>query len=376
MSISEFTAALNQVASERNISVAEVLATLREALIAAYTKDNVVAEEDLPNLEATISGETGEIKIKLKGKDVTPPGFGRIASQTAKQVILQKIREAEKESIASEYKALIGTVLTGYIFRVEKDIYILDIGKTQGILPLSEQVPNERYGMNLKLKVMIKDVKKSELGVSNIILTRSDPKFIEALFKQEVPEMQSGVVKIESIAREAGERTKIAVSSSDEKVDPSGACIGQRGVRVQAVTDELNGEKIDIVNHNRSLDKFIAASLQPAHVLDVVVDEETRNAKVRVSSDQLSLAIGNNGQNARLAAKLTNCRISVEGEEDQAKADAPVETVEAPAEKVEPDAKEVKTTKTKSKGEHLTDQKPEQSPNQTESQSDSTNDKE
>lgn len=315
MSISEFTAALNQVASERNIAVSDVIETLKEALVAAYTKDNQVDEDDLPKLQASIDPETGEIKIKLDKKDVTPPGFGRIASQTAKQVILQKIREAEKESIANEYRSLIGTVVTGYIFRIEKDAYILDIGKTQGILPLPEQVPNERYGMNQKIKVMIKDVKKSETGVSNIILTRSDPKFIEALFKQEVPEMQTGVVKIDSIAREAGERTKIAVSSSDEKVDPSGACIGQRGVRVQAVTDELNGEKIDIVNFSRSLDKFIASSLQPAHVLDVVVDLDTRSAKVRVSADQLSLAIGNNGQNARLAAKLTNCRINVEGEE-------------------------------------------------------------
>ncbi|MDQ5981922.1 MAG: Transcription termination/antitermination protein NusA [Patescibacteria group bacterium] len=336
MAISEFTAAINQVASERNISVDDVLETLREALVAAYQKDVEVTEEEAEKLVASIDDESGEIKILLDGKDVTPPGFGRIASQTAKQVILQKIREAEKESIASEYKKLIGTIVMGYIFRLDKETAIMDIGKTQGILPVSEQIPSERYSMNLKMKVLIKDVKKNEItGASNIILSRSDPKFIEELFRQEVPEMMSGTVKIESIAREAGERTKIAVSSSDEKVDPSGACIGQRGVRVQAVTDELNGEKIDIVNHSRSIDKFIATSLQPAHVIDVIIDEETKSAKVKVSEDQLSLAIGNNGQNVRLAAKLTGWKLNIDGEAPQkVEAEPEVEPTEE-AEKTE-----------------------------------------
>ncbi|EFK97485.1 Transcription elongation protein nusA, partial [sediment metagenome] len=197
-----------------------------------------------------------------------------------------------------------------------KEVIIMDIGKTQGVLPSSERIPQERYTMNLKTKVLIKDVRKDDLqSGSTIILSRSDPAFIEALFKQEVPEMQSGVVKIESIARESGERTKIAVSSSDEKVDPSGACIGQRGVRVQAVTDELNGEKIDIINFNRNIEKFIASSLQPAHVTDVILDEDTKTARVRVAADQLSLAIGNNGQNVRLAAKLTGWKITIEAED-------------------------------------------------------------
>ena len=321
MAISEFTAALNQVASERNISVQDVLDTLMEALIAAYKKDHEVSLEDEEFLVATIAEETGEIQILLKGKDITPAGFGRIASQTAKQVILQKIRETEKESIANEYRELIGTVANGYIFRIDKDTVVMDIGKTQGILPPSEKIENERYGMNQRMKILIKDVRKPEGSTSSvIILSRSDPKFIEALFAQEVPEIQSGVVTIESIAREAGERTKIAVSSSDEKIDASGACIGQRGVRVQAVTDELNGEKIDIIAHNRNIDRFIAAALQPAHVIDVVLDEETKSARVRVAEDQLSLAIGNNGQNVRLAAKLTGWRINIDGAEQPAPA--------------------------------------------------------
>lgn len=314
MAITEFTAALNQVASERNISPDVVLDTLREALVAAYNKDNIVSEDDV--VEAKIDPDTGEVKIFVNGKDSTPMGFGRIASQTAKQVILQQIREAEKRSIAHEYRELLGTMTQGYIFRIDKDTVVMDIGKAQGLLPPSEKIPTEKYMMNQKYKVLIKEVTDEDVpGGSMIILSRKDPKFIEVLLSQEVPEIEKGIVKIESIAREAGERTKIAVSSSDPKIDPSGACIGQRGVRVQAVTDELNGEKIDIINYSPDPDRFIAASLAPAHVIDVTLDVENKTAFVKVSEDQLSLAIGNNGQNVRLAAKLTGWKINIEGSE-------------------------------------------------------------
>lgn len=317
MAITEFTAALNQVASERNISPDVVLDTLREALVAAYNKDNVVSEDDV--VEAKIDPDTGEVKIFVNGKDSTPMGFGRIASQTAKQVILQQIREAEKRSIAHEYRELLGTMTQGYIFRIDKDTVVMDIGKAQGLLPPSEKIPTEKYMMNQKYKVLIKEVTDEDVpGGSMIILSRKDPKFIEVLLSQEVPEIEKGIVKIESIAREAGERTKIAVSSSDPKIDPSGACIGQRGVRVQAVTDELNGEKIDIINYSPDPDRFIAASLAPAHVIDVTLDVENKTAFVKVSEDQLSLAIGNNGQNVRLAAKLTGWKINIEGSEVEA----------------------------------------------------------
>ena len=188
----------------------------------------------------------------------------------------------------------------------------MDLGKTQGIMPVSEQIPNEKYLVNQKYKVLIKDVVKDATG-SKIIISRKDPQFIVALFKQEVPEMSQNVVKIESIAREAGERTKVAVSSSDQKVDASGACIGQRGIRVQAVTDELNGEKIDVINYSPSPDRFIASALAPAHVIDVVLNHDDQSATVRVSEDQQSLAIGNEGQNARLAAKLTKWKITIGG---------------------------------------------------------------
>ncbi len=318
MAITEFTAALNQVASERNIKPEDVLATLKEALVAAYHKDNPEIE-DVSDISAVIDGETGEVKIMRNGKDITPAGFGRIASQTAKQVILQKIREAEKESIANEYRDLIGTIVQGYIFRIDRDTVIMDIGKTQAIMPESEQIKAERYSVNQKYKVLIKDVREDTKGFgSSIIVSRKDPEFIKILFAQEVPEMGTGVVKIESIAREAGERTKIAVSSSDPKIDPSGACIGQRGIRVQAVTDELNGEKIDIINYSPDIDKFIASALAPAHVNDVTLDHETKSAKVKVSEDQLSLAIGKEGQNARLAARLTGWRINIDGSDVEA----------------------------------------------------------
>jgi transcription termination/antitermination protein NusA len=313
MAISEFRAALNQLASERNIKPEDVLESLQEAVIAAYRKDHEVLDEDIEKLTVKVDEETGEIRVLFDKKDVTPVGFGRIASQTAKQVILQKVREVEKESIAAEYRELIGTITQGYIFRRDREEVVLDLGKTHGVMPFSEQIPSEDYSVNMKYKVLIKDVTKSEGSSSAVVVSRKDPMLITALFKEEVPEMEKGIVKIESIAREAGSRTKVAVSSSDSKIDPSGACIGQRGVRVQAVTDELNGEKIDIINYSPDPDRFIAASLSPAHVIDVVLDSETKSALVRVSSDQQSLAIGDGGQNARLAAKLTGWKITVEG---------------------------------------------------------------
>ena len=320
MAITEFTAALNQVASERNIKPEEVISTLKEALVAAYLKDNPEINEEDHGLVADIDHETGEVKIMRGGKDITPAGFGRIASQTAKQVILQKIREAEKNSIANEYRELIDTIVQGYIFRIDNDTVIMDIGKTQGILPVSEQIPSERYSVNQKYKVLVKDVTDEASG-SSIILSRRDPQFIKELFAQEVPEIASGVVSIENIAREAGERTKIAVASKEPKIDPSGACIGQRGVRVQAVTDELNGEKIDIINYSPDVDKFIAASLAPAQVVDVILNHDEKSASVHVEEGQLSLAIGNHGQNARLAAKLTGWRINIVGSDVDEKVD-------------------------------------------------------
>jgi len=318
MAITEFSAALSQVATERGIPVESVLESIITALKSAYKRDY---GGDVEEIDAQINPETGEAKILKNGKDVTPSGFGRIAAQTAKQVILQKIREAEKiretekEAILDDFKGKIGTIVNGHIFRIENGVVIMDLGKAQGILPQAEQVSSEAYRLNQRLKVLVKDVRQ---GIRNteIIVTRADPQLIKKLFEHEVPEVASGVVTIEAMAREAGSRTKMAVSSREDKVDPVGSCVGQKGVRVQSIIAELFGEKIDIVPYSDIAEKFIASSLSPAKVTEVDVNLETKEAKVSVPEDQLSLAIGKDGQNVRLAAKLTKWRIDIKGAPD------------------------------------------------------------
>ena len=314
MAITEFSAALNQVATERGIPVDSVLESIRIALASAYKRDRKDVGEDveIEDISVDLNSDTGEVSILKGKKDVTPAGFGRIAAQTAKQVILQKIRETEKDVILDEYKAKLGSIMSGTVFRIESGVVILDLGKAHGILPQSEQVETEQYRLNQRLKVLIKDIKESSRG-TEIIVSRSDPEFIKKLFEQEVPEIASGVVRIEAIAREAGSRTKMAVSSSDEKIDPVGSCVGQKGVRVQSIISEVFGEKIDIIPFSSSLEKFVAASLSPARVTDVELDQDERKATVSVPEDQQSLAIGKEGQNARLANKLTKWKIDIKG---------------------------------------------------------------
>ncbi len=309
MAITEFSAALNQVATERGITVESVLESIRTALASAYRRD---FGGELETLVVELDPSTGEAKILSDGKDVTPSGFGRIAAQTAKQVILQKIRETEKGVVLGEFKSKLGTLVNGHVFRVEGNTIILDLGKAHGVMPPSEQVESETYRVNQRLKVLIKDVRETAKG-SEVIVSRSDPEFLKRLFEQEVPEVASGVVTIEAIAREAGSRTKMAVSSRDEKVDPVGSCVGQKGVRVQAIISEVFGEKIDIIPFSTSTEKFIAASLSPAKVTDVELDMDNRRAIVSVPEDQQSLAIGKEGQNARLANKLTKWKIDIKG---------------------------------------------------------------
>ena len=314
MAITEFSAALNQVATERGIPVDSVLESIRIALASAYKRDRKDVGEDveIEDITVDLNSDTGEVRILRGKKDVTPAGFGRIAAQTAKQVILQKIRETEKDVILDEYKAKLGSIMSGTVFRIESGVVILDLGKAHGILPQSEQVETEQYRLNQRLKVLIKDIKESSRG-TEIIVSRSDPEFIKKLFEQEVPEIASCVVRIEAIAREAGSRTKMAVSSSDEKIDPVGSCVGQKGVRVQSIISEVFGEKIDIIPFSSSLEKFVAASLSPARVTDVELDQDERKATVSVPEDQQSLAIGKEGQNARLANKLTKWKIDIKG---------------------------------------------------------------
>ena len=305
----EFIAALNQVCSERSIEPEQVLETLKKALLAAYRKDYGNPED----IEVKIDKETGEVKLLKEEEDITPSGFGRIAAQTAKQVILQGVREAEKAAVLEEFSKKVGTFISGMLQRRERDNWIVDIGKTTGVLPPEEQIASERYRQNQRLKFYIKEIHEKE-GKSEIILSRTSPELAKLLFEMEVPEIAAGSVEIKVIAREPGSRSKVAVVSNQERVDPVGSCVGQRGVRVQAVTSELAGERMDIIVWNEDNAKFVAAALSPAKVTNIKLNEKTRKARVEVPEDQLSLAIGKGGQNARLAARLTGFSIDIKGE--------------------------------------------------------------
>lgn len=250
--------------------------------------------------------EGQEIQVEIKEK---PKEFGRIASQTAKQVLLQKIREVEKETVFEEFKKKEGEIVSGIVQKVEPKVVIFDLGRAIGFLPKSEQIPNEFYRPGQRLKAFVLKVEKKSKG-PEIWLSRAYPKFVSKLFELEVPEISQGIVKIVSIAREPGSRTKIAVTSLAKEVDAVGACVGQRGTRVQAVIGELGGEKIDIIEYSENPEKYIANSLSPAKVLEVKILPKNQALAI-VSDDQLSLAIGRDGQNVRLAAKLTNWRIDV-----------------------------------------------------------------
>jgi N utilization substance protein A len=293
-------------------------------------------------LKAKPDAKVGDIvETELEPRD----DFGRVAAQTAKQVIIQRIREAERESMFAEYKGKEGQVINATVQRVEGRTVFVDLGKSVGVLFPSEQIEGERYRIGQRLKVYLARVESDPKG-PGITLSRSHPEMVRHLFTLEVPEIFAGTVEIKAIAREAGSRTKIAVTTSEEGVDPIGSCVGQKGTRVQAVIDELGGEKIDIIEWNENADKFIRAALSPAKVLNVTLNEETKTATVKVPEDQLSLAIGKRGQNVRLAAKLTGWKIDVVGGDrpdpseaaekaEEVSASEPSEEVAAPAEKPE-----------------------------------------
>jgi len=305
----EFAAALNQAAAERGVEPEDVLAIIQEAVKTAYKKDYGGEAEDI---EAEVDSETGATKVFKDKKDVTPPGFGRIAAQTAKQVILQRIREAEKSAILSEYEKRVGSIVNGMIQRLEGTNMVVDLGKTEAAMPANEQMPGEVYRLNQRLKFFIVGIREGHRG-QEIIVSRAHKGLVEGLFKLEVPEIGSGIVEMKAIAREAGSRSKVAVSSKQTGVDPVGSCVGQKGVRVQAVIAELGVEKIDVIAYSDDPAKFIAAALSPAKVDKVRTNEEEKTAYVEVPDEQLSLAIGKDGQNVRLAAKLTGWRIDIKG---------------------------------------------------------------
>ena len=246
--------------------------------------------------------------------EIVPRNFGRIAAQTAKQVIIQKLREAEREIVFNEFNDRKGEIVSGIIQKVDKNIVVMDLGKLEGVMPAKEQIPTERYHVNQKIKACILEVEKGSKGAPQVIVSRSHPDFVRKLLEFEIPEIYEGVIEIKSVSRDPGYRSKVAVYSPDPNIDPVGSCVGQKGVRIQNVINELNGEKIDVIEWNEDPSIFIASSLLPAQILAVDIKEEEKFAQVIVPDDQLSLAIGKSGQNARLAAKLTGWKIDIKSE--------------------------------------------------------------
>jgi len=313
---SEFALALNQVSNERGIDPEVVLETVRNAILAAYRKDH--PEVEIEEYTAILDSNTGEAKIMHDKEDVTPPGFGRIAAQTAKQVILQKIREKEKEAVLSDFRLRLGSIANGMVLRFAGPNVIVDVGKTEAIMPPGEQIQNEKYHLNQRLVVYLLEIQEGLKG-EEVVVSRSAPKLLEGLFKREVPEVAQGAVEVKDIVREAGMRSKVAVASNQSGIDPVGSCVGQKGVRIQEVIKEFGGmEKIDIIQWQELPKNYIAAALSPAKDLRVELDEKEKIAHVFVAQEELSLAIGKEGQNVRLASRLTGYRIEIEGKEDEA----------------------------------------------------------
>jgi transcription termination/antitermination protein NusA len=334
---------IEQVGKEKGISKETLVATLEEAILSASKKKF----GNHLDLEARYNEELGEIEVfqfKTVVEEINDPdseisienakvhdpdcmvgdsigikmntsSLGRIAAQTAKQVILQKVRNAESDVIYNEYKNKKGEIVTGVIQRVEKNLYIVNLGKTEALLPIKETIPGENYRQRDRIKACIIDTEKDQKGCK-ILMSRTHPDFLKKLFELEVPEIQEGIIKIISAAREPGERAKISVYSEDSDVDPIGACVGVKGSRVQAVVQELRGEKIDIIPWTKDVAKFVCNTLAPARVSKVYINEEEHSMEIIVNDDQLSLAIGKKGQNVRLASKLTGWKIDISSESE------------------------------------------------------------
>jgi len=297
-------------------------------------------EKHIVLAEAKKLKKTAKVGDELVTKLETKEDFGRIAAQTAKQVIIQRLREAEREAIFAEFKNREGEIVSGVVQRREGTLVFIDLGKTNGLLPPLEQVQGENYRISQRFRFMILRVEETPKGPA-VILTRAHPKVVLGLFKMEVPEIDSGSVEVKAIAREAGSRTKIAVVSKEEGVDPIGSLVGQKGVRVQTVINELSGEKIDIIEWSEKPETFISNSFSPAKVMDVkILDEKRRHVLAEVSDDQFSLAIGKRGQNVRLAAKLTGWKIDVRSPKENIPFETVEESKEAPTESVEKETKE------------------------------------
>ena len=367
---SEFISAINQIAAERGIDKEEIFKALEESILVAYKKEKFdLSNEDEnngENLSVELNRESGDFKliatkavvkkvsndvleISLAEAEMISPNvevgdsiqiempstdFGRIAAQTAKQVILQKIRESEKDAVISEYNDKVGEIFTALMQRMQKGDVVFEIGKATAVMPQSEQISNEFYRLGERYKVLLKEIVDSQMVVSRV-----DPDFLIGLFKLEVPEIESGVVEIKGVAREAGSRSKMAVRSNQDGVDPIGSCVGQRGVRIANVMNELGEEKIDIIEWDEDPEKFVANSLSPAKIEDVVIDGD--KATVTVPSDQLSLAIGREGQNVRLACKLTGLKIDILGADGEVSNDEEIHEEKQEEVEIETEVSEV-----------------------------------
>ncbi len=341
---SDFYTAIAQIAAERGIPKEAVHSAVEHALKTVYKKDAGIQDDE--NIEVRLDSTTGGARIFVRRHVVdevadplieitlaearqekasakigdvltierTPKGFGRIAAQTAKQVVLQKIRDFEREMVYNEYADRIGEVLNGIVQRADEKAVVVELGKYEAVMPAREKVPHERYRPGQRLKVYLVDASREQRG-PQLVVSRAHPGLLKRLFELEVPEIFSGVVEIMAIAREPGTRSKVGVVARQENVDPVGSCVGIRGVRIQNIVNELQGEKIDVIEWSPDQAQFVANALSPARVLNVTLNEDEKTARVLVPSDQMSLAIGKEGQNARLAHKLTGWRIDVKDPE-------------------------------------------------------------
>ncbi|MDP3730454.1 MAG: transcription termination factor NusA [Candidatus Omnitrophota bacterium] len=344
----ELLTILDQMEREKGIDKELLFKAIESALASAAKK--IVGNKEA-EVTAVIDRSTGQITIMSEGKPVKSAEFGRIAAQTAKQVIIQKIREAERDIVLEDYTKRIGTIVNGSVHRFEKGDIVLDLGKTEAILPRSQQCQGERYKQGDRIRAYIMEVNKTSHG-PQVVLTRSDVAFVKKLFEIEVPEIMDGIVEIRSVAREPGERTKLAVWSKDEKVDAVGACVGMRGSRVKDIVNELKGERVDIVRWSDDIKEYVKAALSPAEPLETTIDKTNKRIAVTVADDQLSIGIGKHGQNVRLASRLIGWEIDIRGKEEKAKKAAEALLAGKPEEKKEaavPEAPAEKTVKAKAK---------------------------
>ena len=331
----ELIIALEQLEKEKGIKKEELLESIRTALITAYKRNF----DALENVDVKMDQNTGEthvysvkevmeranddaLEISLEdarkinknlniGANVD---FGRIAAQTAKQVIIQKLRETERNMIFNEYNERKGEIVTGLVQKADNHIVVLDLGRLEVIMLTKYQIPTEKYKVNDKIKAYVVDVERGEKGVPQAVVSRTHPDFVRKLLEFEIPEIYEGLIEIKSIARDPGQRCKVAVYSQNENIDPVGSCVGQKGIRIQNVINELNGEKIDVIEWSPDTSTFLAAALLPAQIMAVDIKEDQKFAQVIVQDNQLSLAIGKAGQNVRLAAKLTGWKIDIKTE--------------------------------------------------------------